>query len=64
MALLLCPEMITALVDVDSCRKILVTVILKLCVTLSLRWKHECFTICVSWISVIPSPLIFCLLLD
>lgn len=41
MALLLCPEMITALVDVDSCRKILVMVILKMCVTLSLSWKHE-----------------------
>lgn len=35
MALLLCPEMITALVDVDSCRKILATDIVKVCVTQS-----------------------------
>lgn len=45
MALLLCPEMITALVDVDSRRKILTTDILKMCTTPSLRWKlNICFT--------------------
>ncbi len=45
MALLLCPEMITALVDVDSRRQILAMDILEMCATPSLRWKlNICFT--------------------
>lgn len=55
MALLLCPEMITALVDVDSSRKILATDILKMCVRdgkLNMfhslckctPWSNQCYT--------------------
>lgn len=47
MALLLCPEMITALVDVDSCSKIVADIFENVCGSIS-EMENECFTICLS----------------